>query len=236
MFEDTRTILEPAGALSVAGMVAHVQRRKWRDKDIVAIASGANMNFHRLRHVSERAELGEHREAIVAVTIPEVPGSFKKLVTLLGRRHITEFNCRRDDPKNAHVFMGIEVHETAETKTVIRRLKNNGFKTVDLSGNEMAKLHLSHVVGGHAQVPHEVFYRFELPERVGALSDFLDKLSPRWDISLFHYRNHGTDYGRVFCGLIVPPPQRTYFRKMLKELGYHFWEETDNQACGLFLG
>lgn len=235
VFEDTRTMLEPAGAVSVAGISAYLQRHKLKGKHLVAIASGANMNFHRLRHVSERAELGEHREAIITVTIPEKPGSFKKLVQLLGRRHITEFNYRHYDQADAHVFMGIEVHDPNETKKIIKKLKAHGFKSVDLSHNEMAKLHLRHMVGGHATVPDEIFYRFKFPERYGALSDFLDKLSPQWDISLFHYRNHGTDYGRVFCGLIVPKKEKKKFHQTLKELGYAYWDETDNPACGLFL-
>lgn len=237
VFEDTRTLLEPAGALSVAGMTKYIAKHKWSDKKLIAIASGANINFHRLRHVSERAELGEKREAIITVTIPEKPGSFKKLIQLLGKRHITEFNYRYADHKDAHVFMGIQTHEAGEVKRVIAKLSEHGFKAIDLSEDEMAKLHLRHMIGGHYNGSrNEILYRFQFPERLGALSDFLQKLSPRWNISLFHYRNHGADYGRVLVGLEVDDSEKVKFQQSLDELGYEYFDETENVACGMFLG
>lgn len=236
VFEDTRTLLEPAGALSVAGLNKYVAKHKLTDKTLVAIASGANINFHRLRHVSERAELGEKREAIIAVTIPEKPGSFKKLIQLLGKRHITEFNYRYADQKQAHVFMGIQTHEEGEVRQVIAKLAEHGFLALDLSRDEMAKLHLRHMIGGHyTGRQNESLYRFQFPERLGALSDFLSKLSPHWNISLFHYRNHGADYGRVLVGLEVSANEKGKFQKSLDELGYAYFEETDNPACQMFL-
>lgn len=236
VFEDTRTLLEPAGALSVAGLQKYVKKHKLKGQNLVAISSGANMNFHRLRHVSERAELGEKREAIVAVTIPEKPGSFRKLIQLLGKRHITEFNYRYADDQQANVFMGMQIQDSSEAKTIVKRLTSNGFKAHDLSDNEMAKLHLRHMVGGHYNgAKQEILYRFQFPERVGALSDFLKKLSPQWNISLFHYRNHGTDYGRVLVGLEVDRKDKKRFQKSLDELGYPYWDETENQAFQMFL-
>lgn len=236
VFEDTRSILEPAGALSVAGLKAAVAGDKLRGKTLIAIASGANMNFDRLRHVAERAELGEKREAIVAVTIPEKPGSFKKFCSMLGARNITEFNYRFADPAQARVFVGLQIHEGDEIGKLIAQLRKHDLDAVDLTENEMAKLHVRHLVGGRApQARHEVIYRFEFPERPGALMNFLNSMSHDWNISLFHYRNHGTDYGRVLVGIQVPPKEKPSFQKFLDKLGYRYWDETRNPAYKLFL-
>src|SRR3954453_15094714 len=195
MFEDSRAILEPSGALSIAGAKAYAKREQIHAKNLIAIASGANMNFDRLRHVSERAELGEHREAVMAVTIPEEPGSFKKFCAMLGAKSITEFNYRYADPKEAHVFVAVSVRDREEAALLIKSLDKNGLRTVDLSDNEMAKLHIRHLVGGRAhEIKNELLYRFEFPDRPGALMKFLNSLSHHWNISLFHYRNHGADY------------------------------------------
>ncbi|MGH8670728.1 MAG: threonine ammonia-lyase, biosynthetic [Burkholderiales bacterium] len=237
VFEDTRSILEPAGALSVAGAKLYVERGKCVDKTLVAIASGANMNFDRLRHVAERAELGEQREAILAVTIPEKPGSFRKFCSLLGTRSITEFNYRYADPSAAHVFVGVQVHNRLETAQLIKTLSRHGLKALDFSDNEMAKLHIRHLVGGHAPgLANEILYRFEFPERPGALMRFLNSMSHGWNISLFHYRNHGTDYGRVLAGMQVPPREKPLFRKFLDQLGYAYRDESTNPAYEMFLG
>jgi threonine dehydratase len=245
VFEDTRSILEPAGALAVAGAKAYVERTAVRGKKLVAVASGANTNFDRLRFVAERAEVGEHREAILAVTIPERPGSFKKFCASLGGRSITEFNYRLSDPGEAHVFVGLEVHGRAESERIVRSLKRQGLKTLDLSDDEMAKLHLRHMVGGHAPAElrtgargavDELLYRFEFPERPGALMKFLDSMRTDWNISLFHYRNQGADYGRVLVGMQVPSHEMREFRKFLAALGYPYVDESRNPAYRLFLG
>jgi threonine dehydratase len=244
VFEDTRTILEPAGALAIAGAKAYVERSGARGKKLVAIASGANTNFDRLRFVAERAEVGEHREAILAVTIPERPGSFKKFCAALGGRNITEFNYRIADTREAHVFVGIEVHGRAETAKIVKSLKRHELKTLDLSDDEMAKLHLRHMVGGHAPngvgtakgVPGELLYRFEFPERPGALMRFLNSMRTDWNISLFHYRNQGADYGRVLVGMQVPRGEMRQFREFLATLGYPYVDESRNPAYRLFLG
>ncbi len=236
VFEDTRSILEPAGALSVAGAKLYAEREKLKDKTLVAIASGANMNFDRLRHVAERAELGEKREAVFAVTIPEKPGSFKKFCAMLGARSITEFNYRFKDPREAQVFVGVQVQNRAETDKLLAQLQQKGLSPVDLTDNEMAKLHVRHLVGGRApQATNEVLFRFEFPERPGALMNFLANMSRGWNISLFHYRNHGTDYGRVLVGLQVPPEDKPAFTDFLDKLGYAHWDESDNPAYKLFL-
>lgn len=236
VFEDTRSILEPAGALSVAGLKAAVAGDKLKGKTLIAIASGANMNFDRLRHVAERAELGEKREAIIAVTIPEKPGSFKKFCSMLGARNITEFNYRFADPAQARVFVGLQIHEGDEIGKLVSQLKKHDLDAVDLTENEMAKLHVRHLVGGRApQARNEVIYRFEFPERPGALMNFLNSMSHDWNISLFHYRNHGTDYGRVLVGIQVPPKEKPSFQKFLDKLGYRYWDETRNPAYKLFL-
>jgi threonine dehydratase len=237
VFEDTRSILEPAGALGVAGIKQYVAREKIRNRTLVAIACGANMNFDRLRFVAESAELGEQREAILAVTIPERPGSFKKFCGLLGPRNITEFNYRYADAKDAHVFVGVQVQGRKESVQLVRMLEHHGFKAIDMSGNEMAKLHVRHMVGGHApQAKNEIVYRFEFPERPGALMKFLEAMSKGWNISLFHYRNHGADHGRVLVGMQVPPEDKRAFKSFLADVGYRFWDETANPAYRLYLG
>ncbi|HXF65341.1 MAG TPA: threonine ammonia-lyase, biosynthetic [Burkholderiales bacterium] len=236
VFEDTRAVLEPAGALAIAGAKSYVERTGIRGRTLVAVASGANMNFDRLRFVAEEAELGEQREAILAVTIPERPGSFREFCSLIGARNITEFNYRYADPQQAHVFVGIQVHDRAETARLVRRLRRHGLKTLDFSDNELAKLHIRHTVGGHAPaVNDEILYRFEFPERPGALMKFLNAMSRGWNISLFHYRNHGADYGRVLVGMQVPPSDMAKFRAFLAKVGYPYREETRNPAYRLFL-
>ena len=237
VFEDTRSILEPAGALGVAGAKHYVERGRIRGQTLVAVASGANMNFDRLRFVAEEAELGEHREALLAVTIPERPGSFRAFCEVVGARNITEFNYRFDDAANAHVFVGVQVHNRAETAELIATLRRRRLTTLDLSDNELAKLHIRHTVGGHAPsaVGNEILYRFEFPERPGALMRFLNAMSRGWNISLFHYRNHGADYGRVLVGMQVPAAEQTQFQAFLKQLGYPYWDESRNPAYQLFL-
>jgi len=237
VFEDTRSILEPAGALSVAGVKAWAERHRVRDRTWVAIACGANMNFDRLRFVAERAEVGERREAILAVTIPERPGSFREFIRLVGKRSVTEFIYRYADPRTAHIFVGLEVGGRGETAQLLAELERRRIEAVDLTENEMAKLHVRHLVGGHAPaVEHEILYRFEFPERPGALMRFLDSMSAGWNISLFHYRNHGADYGRVLVGMQVPPSDKAEFRRFLARLGYDYVEETGNPAYRMFLG
>ena len=236
VFEDTRSILEPAGALSIAGLKAVVARDGLQQQTLIAIASGANMNFDRLRHIAERAELGEKREAVLAVTIPESPGSFKAFCSLLGARNITEFNYRFADPKAAHVFVGLSVQGGDEGGQVVRLLQQHGLAAIDLTDNEMAKLHIRHLVGGRSpDAKHELLYRFEFPERPGALMRFLDSMSQGWNISLFHYRNHGTDYGRILVGLQVPAEDKPAFQRFLDKLGYPYWDESQNLAYQLFL-
>ena len=237
VFEDTRSILEPAGALSIAGAKLYAAREKLKNKTLVTIASGANMNFDRLRHVAERAELGEQREAVLAVTIPEKPGSFKAFCALLGTRSITEFNYRYSDSGAAHVFVGVQVQNRGETEKLLTLLERKGLKPVDMSNNEMAKLHIRHMVGGHApQAKNEILFRFEFPERPGALMKFLDSVGQNWNISLFHYRNHGADYGRVLVGMQVPPQDKRAFKEFLGHLGYPCVDESRNPAYKLFLG
>ncbi len=236
VFEDTRAVLEPAGALAIAGAKAWVERKGVRGHTLVAVACGANMNFDRLRFVAEEAELGEKREAILAVTIPETPGSFRKFCALLGPRSVTEFNYRYGDAREAHVFAGVQVHNRDETARLVRALRRNGLKTLDFSDNEVAKSHVRHMVGGHAPgVAHEILYRFEFPERPGALMKFLASMRHGWNISLFHYRNHGADYGRVLVGMQVPPRDKAAFRAFLAKLGYPYSKETRNPAYRLFL-
>ena len=236
VFEDTRAVLEPAGALAVAGAKAYAAQNKLKDKTLVAIASGANMNFERLRFVAERAEIGEQREALLAVTLPEKPGAYKKFLSLIGARHITEFNYRFNDVKEAQVFVGVQASSRAESLKLVEQLRKNGYATLDLTEDEMAKSHVRHLVGGHSpKVDHEILYRFEFPERPGALMNFLSQMSSGWNISLFHYRNHGADYGRVLVGMQVPPAEMKQFKEFLKNLGYAHWNETDNPAYKLFL-
>jgi threonine dehydratase len=236
VFEDTRSILEPAGALSIAGAKAYVAQHQLQGETLVAIASGANMNFDRLRHVSERAEIGEEREAILAVTIPEQPGSFRAFCSLLGTRRITEFNYRYADAKEAHVFVGVEVQSRGEITSLINTLEQNGLRALNLSDNEMAKSHIRHMVGGHApQAEHELLYRFEFPERPGALENFLHSMSHNWNISLFHYRNHGSALGRVLIGMQVPPEDYPAFEVFLDKIGYVYCDESHNPAYHLFV-
>ncbi len=236
VFEDTRSILEPAGALAVAGAKEYINRYKLRDKHLVAIASGANMNFDRLRFVAERAELGEQREAVLAVTIPERPGSFKKFCTVLGNRNITEFNYRYADAAEAHIFVGVTVHNRDEVARLVDLLERHDLPAIDLTDNEMAKTHVRYMVGGRApRAINELLYRFVFPERPGALMNFLSNLRSDWNISLFHYRNHGSDFGRVLVGMQVPPEDKIAFQDFLDRLGYQYADETLNPSYRMFL-
>jgi threonine dehydratase len=236
VFEDTRTNLEPAGALAIAGAKLYAEREKLKGKTLVAIASGANMNFDRLRFIAERAELGEKREAILAVSIPETPGSFRKFCSLLGQRNITEFNYRYASSKEAHVFVGVQVKDQSETTKLVATLEKHKLSTLNFTDNEMAKLHVRHLVGGHAPgLQDEILFRFEFPERPGALMTFLNSMNHSWNISLFHYRNHGADYGRVLIGMQVPHHDKKLLRIFLDNLGYRYWDESDNPAYKLFL-
>jgi len=237
VFDDTRSIAEPAGALALAGLRRHVEDGQAPDGPLVAIDSGANTNFDRLRHVAERAELGEGAEAIFAVQIPEEPGSYRRFVRLLGDRQITEFNYRYASADRAVVFVGVQlVQGQAERRRIGADLAAAGLTVIDLTDNELAKLHIRHMVGGRADgLRDEVVYRFEFPERPGALLDFLDGLQMDWNISLFHYRNHGADHGRVLVGIQVPPAERSRFVDYVEGLGYPYWDENDNAAYHLFL-
>jgi threonine dehydratase len=237
IFDDTRSIAEPAGALSVAGLKRYVEREGISGERLVAIDSGANMNFDRLRHVAERAELGERNEAILAVTIPERPCSFHAFCEAIGTRAITEFNYRYSDTADAQVFAGIQLRGgELERQEILERLRGDGYPVIDLTENEMAKLHIRHMVGGRAAgAADEVLYRFEFPERPGALLKFLASMGRRWNISLFHYRNHGAAYGRVLVGMQVPPGDRRRLGEFLRELGYPSVEETSNPVYSLFL-
>ncbi len=239
IFEDTRSIAEPAGALAVAGLKRYVNRtpRPLRNKTFVAIDSGANVNFDRLRHIAERAEIGEQREALLAVTIPERPGSLREFCHTLGTRSITEFNYRFTGSPDARLFVGIELRDgVAERNTLIRHLRERGYAVVDMTDNEMAKLHIRHMVGGRArEIEDEVVYHFEFPERPGALLRFLTRMGRLWNISLFHYRNHGADYGRVLMGIQVPVPERERLQAFLDDIGYAHRSETDNVAYRHFL-
>ena len=238
IYDDTRSITEPAGALGVAGIKKYVERQGCSAQVLVAIDSGANVNFDRLRHVAERAELGEGREAIIAVTIPEKPGSFKAFCEAIGKRQITEFNYRYHTDKEAHIFVGVQTHpENDPREVLVSQLHGQGFPVLDLTDNELAKLHIRHMVGGHAaHVSDELVFRFEFPERPGALFNFLQKLGGRWNISMFHYRNHGAADGRVVVGLQVPAAERPLVPAALAEIGYPYWDESDNPAYQLFLG
>ncbi|MDH5483738.1 MAG: threonine ammonia-lyase, biosynthetic [Gammaproteobacteria bacterium] len=238
IFDDTRSITEPAGALAVAGIKKYIDSHGLKDQTLVAINSGANMNFDRLRHVSERAELGEHGEGLVAVTIPEKPGSFLKFCKTIGKRGITEFNYRYADDRDAHVFAGIKLSEgLAEMDQLIEKLETAGYPVLSMTDNEVAKMHVRYMVGGHVHgLENEVLYRFEFPERPGALLNFLSQIGTRWNISLFHYRNHGAAYGRVLVGLQVPASDHKALKDFLSSLGYRWWEETDNPAYSMFLG
>ena len=238
VFHEQRAVPEPAGALAVAGAKRWVIENGVSGKTLCAIVSGSNVNFDRLRHIAERSELGDEAEGLLAVTIPEHPGSFRRFLRQLGRRVITEFNYRYSSPSAAHVFAGIKLSDGhVELETVVKGLRDHGFAVVDMSGNEMAKMHVRFMVGGRVPgLADEQLYRFEFPERPGALIDFLNAVGGRWNISLFHYRNHGAAYGRVLCGLQVPARERVEFRRSLDALGYPYWEETSNPAYELFLG
>jgi threonine dehydratase len=237
IFEDVRVVVEPAGALAVAGMKRFAQRAPSRGQTFIAVNSGANMNFGRLRHVTERAEIGEHREALLAVAIPERPGAFLQFCQALGDRNITEFNYRYAHDSKARIFVGVTLQRgLAEAAEIVALLEAQGYSVLDLSGNELAKLHVRHLVGG--QVPglkDELLYRFEFPERPGALLAFLQAVGDLWNISLFHYRNHGSDYGRVLAGVQVPEEERGEFAEHLAKLGYTHVNETENPAYRLFL-
>ena len=237
IFDDTRSIAEPAGALGIAGLKRFIERERVTGTNLVAINCGANINFDRLRHVAERAELGEHREALLAVAIPEHPGSFRQFCQTVGKCNITEFNYRYADPVKAWVFAGIELNEgDAEKNRIIANLRAQDYEVLDMTDNEMAKLHVRYMVGGHAPgIQDEMLYRFEFPERPGALLKFLEGMGQGWNISLFHYRNHGSDYGRVLTGIQVPLEERPRFQRYLDELGYGYCNETGNPIYRLFL-
>jgi threonine dehydratase len=236
VFQDMRSVLEPAGALAVAGAKQYAAEHKLKGRTLAAIASGANMNFDRLRFVADRAEVGEMREAVFAVTMPEQRGSFRRFCELVGERSVTEFNYRMSDDDRAHVFVGLQVSSPAEPARIAANFRKNGFDTLDLTHDEMAKTHLRHMVGGRsAQAVNELLYRFEFPERPGALMRFLNTMNPGWNISLFHYRNQGADFGRILIGVQVPPGEKKQFREFIAEMGYPHWNETENPAYKLFL-
>ncbi|NOQ93762.1 MAG: threonine ammonia-lyase, biosynthetic [Methylophaga sp.] len=237
IFDDTRSIAEPSGALAVAGAKKYIARENLSDKELIVIDSGANINFDRLRHVAERAELGERREVLFSATVDEKPGSFQKFCQTLSDRGITEFNYRYADNANAQVFVGLRINGgDEEREALFASLDAEGYQWTDFSDNEMAKLHVRYMVGGHApQVEDERLYRFEFPERPGALLRFLTRMGQRWNISLFHYRNHGAAYGRVLVGVQVSNGEQEDFHHFLNELGYNYWQETDNPAYRLFL-
>lgn len=236
IFEDTRSIGEPAGAVSIAGLKKYVTETGCQGQTLIAIDSGANINFDRLRYISERTEIGEQREAILAVTIPERPGAYKDFCKALGKRNITEFNYRYADSHEARIFVGVQVGNGGQDRAeLVNELKEQGYAVVDMTENELAKLHIRYMVGGHAPVTDEVVYRFEFPERPGALYNFVSRVAGRWNISMFHYRNHGSASGRVFVGMQVPKGERGQVKKFLAELGYPYWDETNNEAYQFFL-
>ncbi len=238
MFEDTRSIVEPAGGLAVAAAKKYVAEHGWRNKTLVTISCGANVNFDRLRHIAERAAVGEQTEMLLAAEIPEQPGSFRRFCEAVGRRGITEFNYRYADDSKAHIFVGVQLSGGAkERREILERIRDAGFPVEDLSDNEMAKLHVRHMVGGRSPgIRNERLFRFEFPERPGALLDFLNAIGTDWNISLFHYRNHGSDYGRILAGIDVPQEETDKLEAHLAELGYAHWEESDNPAYTMFLG
>jgi threonine dehydratase len=236
LFEETRSIAEPAGALALAGIKKYIAREKLRDATFVAVVSGANVNFDRLRHIAERAAVGEQREMLLAVEIPEHPGSFRRFCDAIGPRSVTEFNYRYSDSSKAHIFVGVELrHGAAERARLVRKLREQGFPLEDLSDNEVAKLHVRHMVGGGKMPANEKLFRFEFPERPGALLDFLNAIGSNWNISLFHYRNHGSDHGRILAGIQVPPDEEQELEAHLAELGYAHWDESGNPAYTMFL-
>lgn len=237
IFDDTRSIAEPAGALSLAGLRKHVEGGGAPEGTLIAINSGANVNFDRLRHVAERAEIGERAEGLLAVTIPEVPGSYRAFIGLLDNRSITEFNYRYANGSAAQIFVGIKLKQgDAEKKEIIDLLRDSGYGVVDMTDNELAKVHVRYMVGGRAsQLRDELVFRFQFPERPGALLKFLDRLGDAWNISMFHYRSHGADHGRVLAGIQVPEESREAFIALLDALDYPYWDETNNPAYRLFL-
>jgi len=237
IFDDTRSIAEPSGALAVAGVKKYIERENIQDQQFAVINSGANVNFDRLRHIAERADLGEKREVLFAATIAETPGSFQAFCQALAGRSVTEFNYRYADDSDAQVFVGLRTDGgRAERDVLFESLKQEGYAVVDFTDNEMAKLHVRYMVGGHAtKAADERLYRFEFPERPGALLRFLTRMGQRWNISLFHYRNHGAAYGRVLAGVQVPELERDAFQSFIEALGYQCWEETENPAYQLFL-
>ena len=245
VFEDTRSILEPAGALAVAGLKKHVTKNQFKRNNLVAIACGANMNFERLRFVAERAELGEEKEAMLAIGIPEKAGSLKLLCKTLGSRSLTEFSYRMSEGKTAQIFMGVEVLNINDREILINAIKNKGFDCNDLSNDELSKVHLRHMVGGRlprsineiSKGEHkELLYRFEFPERPGALMRFVNSMRPEWTISIFHYRNHGADTGRIVIGVLIKDSDIPFWNEFVQKVGYKNWEETNNPAYKLFLG
>jgi threonine dehydratase len=238
IFEDTRSIVEPAGGLSVAAVKKYVAENQIEGQNFVTINCGANVNFDRLRHIAERASVGEQTEMLLAVEIPEEPGSFRNFCQFIGRRSITEFNYRYSDKKSAHIFVGVQLSGGAEERhALVAELGEAGYPLADLSDNEMAKLHVRHMVGGRSVgVANERLFRFEFPERPGALLGFLDAIGTDWNISLFHYRNHGSDYGRILAGIDVPEDETDKLEAHLADLGYAHWEESDNPAYAMFLG
>lgn len=237
IFEETRSIMEPAGALAIAGAKKYLADNKLKGGRYVVINGGANVNFDRLRHIAERAAIGEQREMLIAVEIPETPGSFKTFCEVLGRRNITEFNYRYNDTRKAHIFVGIALNSGLDERLqLIDKLRSLQYPVADLSENEVAKLHVRHMVGGNsANIENERLFRFEFPERPGALLDFLDAVGNKWNISLFHYRNHGSDFGRILAGIQVPDGEAGELEAHLSELGYAYWEESDNPAYAMFL-
>jgi len=253
IFDETRAIAEPAGALTVAGIKKYLDKNEIKSRNLIAIVSGANINFDRLRHVAERAEIGEHREAILAVTIPEKPGSFRAFCKIIGQHGITEFNYRFASSEKAHIFVGVKLERGEKDKIkLIELLKSKDYPVVDMTDNEMAKIHIRYMVGGHSHIspqssaqsgsplsskPHttECLYRFQFPERPGALLRFLDHMGEDWNISLFHYRNHGAAYGRILVGIQVPDDQQTQFADFLATIKYPYWDESENPAYELFL-
>jgi len=237
IFEDTRSIVEPAGGLSVAGAKRYIAEKGLEGRTIVTINCGANVNFDRLRHIAERAAVGEQQEMLLAAEIPETPGSFRRFCKTLGRRGITEFNYRYSDRAKAHIFVGVQLARgQSERREILEALAAADYPVVDLSNNEMAKLHVRHMVGGRSPaVANERLFRFEFPERPGALLDFLDAIGNDWNISLFHYRNHGSDYGRILAGIDVPAEETGELERHLAKLGYAHFEESDNPAYAMFL-
>ncbi|MGZ9046356.1 MAG: threonine ammonia-lyase, biosynthetic [Telluria sp.] len=237
VFEDTRAVVEPSAALGVAGAKRYVERERLSGENLVTVLCGANVNFDRLRFVAERAELGEAREAVFAVTIPEQRGSFRRFCELVGPRNVTEFNYRISGASEAHVFVGVQIASRGESGLLARTFEQHDFKTLDLTHDELAKLHIRHLVGGKSALAHdELLYRFEFPERPGALMRFLASMAPNWNISLFHYRNQGGDVGRILVGLQVPAGEMADFRDFLNTLGYRYWDESANPVYKLFLG